>query len=118
MNIPGLGSIVPLSAGIAGTDRAAITAKAAQPAAQGGAHNGGVPAIEAVVRVGHADLLGESGADGRQLLDSFEQPSDDSAADADSDAQPDSPPAVDPCIHSEPLQSQPPTLGGHIDLIG
>ncbi len=107
MSIPPI-SQVPLAAAVAGSDRAASAANSSAQAA--GTAPGGDAAAAALERVSKADLSGDSDADGRQLLDSFESSERD-------------PPDDQPAEQSVPQEEGQPNErqsepGGHIDLIG
>lgn len=114
-------SIAPVShsnivASIAGTDRAAST-EVASGQSKGRGSAGGVSVAESIVdpteKVSKSDLSGDSDADGRQMLDTFERqnhdPSDQQGEGDSGQQQRDS--KASPIINR-------PTLGGHIDLCG
>jgi len=120
MSIPPISSL-NLAATVAGTDRAASAEVASGTAKSsgGGSAAGGVNrSLEPTEKVHKADLSGDSEADGRQLLDTFERrhrdghtdPDPDSAA-ADDERSPK--PLNDPSVITTPL-----TLGSHLDLSG
>jgi len=109
-----------IAAAIAGTDRAAGAEVAAgQNKGGGGATATGAndSAIEQIEKITKSDLSGDSDADGRQTLDSFERrQQDESETPPDRDDDPIAP-HEDPSRHPDVIVNRP-TLGGHIDLCG
>jgi hypothetical protein len=105
-----------IAASIAGTDRAASTEVVAGQN-KGRGTTGGVSVADAIVdpteKVSKSELSGDSDADGRQMLDTFEQQNHDPSEQQDQgDAGHHPPDSKSGLIINRP------TLGGHIDLCG
>lgn len=102
-------SSLNIAASLAGSDRAAVVENAAQPAKGGRASaNPGVgdATVDRTEKVAKSDLTGDSEADGRQMLDTFERRHRDESEQ----------PVVEE-TRGEPQRNRP-VLGGHIDLCG
>ncbi len=116
MSIPPVASL-NIAASIAGTDRAA-SAEVASGHAKGGGGATASGAAETIVeqaeKITKSELSGDSDADGRQTLDTFERRQhEDSERD-----QEDQETYSDGLAHNLNLIVNRPTLGGHIDLSG
>lgn len=115
MSIPPVSSL-NIAASIAGTDRAAGTEIASGQAKGGGGATASAAAdsiVEPAEKITKSDLSGDSDADGRQTLDSFERGHQDQA-EFDDDQEPHS----DALPDDHDLIVNRPVLGGHIDLCG
>jgi len=117
MSIPPVSSM-NIAASIAGTERAAGAEVASSQNKSGG---GGATAtdsmIEQIEKVTKCDLSGDSDADGRQMLDTFERRhQDDSREPRDHDDDPSK--LIDHPSQNPGVIVNRPTLGGHIDLCG
>jgi hypothetical protein len=113
MSIPPVSSL-NIAASIAGTERAAaMEVSAGQNKGRGAA--GAVSATDAIVepteKVSKSELSGDSDADGRQMLDTFERQNRDSPK-----QQNDGDEGLNTDDASPSVTSNRPTLGGHIDL--
>jgi len=119
MSIPPVSSM-NIAASIAGTDRAAgAEVASSQNKGGGGAVATGATdlMIEQTEKVTKSDLSGDSDADGRQMLDTFERRHQDESGeprdrDDDQSGLNDGPASNPGVIVNRP------TLGGHIDLCG
>ncbi|HBJ37687.1 MAG TPA: hypothetical protein DDZ51_23605 [Planctomycetaceae bacterium] len=119
MSIPPLSSL-NIAASIAGTDRAASAEVASGHAKGAGGATGSTAAyqiVEQTEKITKSELSGDSDADGRQTLDSFERRQHD-----ESQTQQNAPEENDSVDNGLPehlnLIVNRPTLGGHIDLCG
>lgn len=114
-------SIPPLSmnvaASIAGTDRAA-SAEVASGRVKGGSGATASTAADSIneqaEKITKSELSGDSDADGRQTLDTFERRRHDEPERLDEDEES----IIDGPPHPLDLIINRPTLGGHIDLCG
>lgn len=119
MSIPPVASL-NIAASIAGTDRAASAELASIHAKGGGGATASGAAdtiVEQTEKITKSELSGDSDADGRQTLDTFERQQH-----GDPDPQPNDRDDQDNVANdsSAPLNLiiNRPTLGGHIDLCG
>jgi hypothetical protein len=116
MSIPPVSSL-NIAASIAGTDRAANAGVASTFAKGGGGSNASAIAdsiVEQAEKINKSELSGDSDADGRQTLDTFERRRHDEPERDEKDEETLSdglPPNPDLIVNR-------PTLGGHIDLCG
>ncbi len=116
MSIPPVSSL-NIAASIAGTDRAANAGVASSHAKGGGGANASGVAdsiVEQAEKINKSELSGDSDADGRQTLDTFERRRHDEPEHDQKDEETSSngsPPNLDLIVNQ-------PTLGGHIDLCG
>jgi hypothetical protein len=119
MSIPPISGL-NLAASIAGTDRAAgieVASGRANSSSGAGPVGTAESGIEQTEKINKSDLSGDSDADGRQMLDTFERHNRD-------DSQPNESNNGDQVSSSSDAIQNPnvtfnrPTLGGHIDLCG
>lgn len=119
MSIPPVSNL-NIAASIAGTDRAA-GAEIASSQAKGGAaasiKGAADPVVEQAEKVSKSDLSGDSDADGRQMLDTFERRNSESPEDQNDGKGSHDESKGDSQTFNGVIVNRP-TLGGHIDLCG
>jgi len=120
MSIPPISNL-SLAASLAGTDRAASAENASGVAksGSGGIASGGIDhSLEPTEKVHKADLSGDSEADGRQMLDTFERRHRDGHGDSDLESLPAGEEQSPETLTGPGLTVEPLTLGSHLDLSG